>query len=400
MKKLFAFLFSTTLMVACGDDNSSSATDETSSSSEEASIESSSNEEIDSSSSETKNEPASSSSALEANSSKDKAESSSSEVKEKSSSSMGIFSEDGWITTVKIDNFSFFDEKYLRYYFLEEECDYDSTTNTFKWVTEDYTGVFNRYDRSILEDEFNGDSLKYMIWYSFGYKMSNDTLYECDYIGDACETIETATVYVGTSKSIFSTWECVGRLYKGEYSEIPSNYKITLTLTPQQRIITTRSKIKGSKYTPEPRQYCGVIYDLFNDEQKEELCNDQLRNIQTLPTDTVFISNDMWILAKDLDKADLSVNDQIFEVSFNHILEMNPTQISTFTKKITYQGSTCTWWQKNVEITQEYCEIGDHSQDVVESEYSNIHRTFIKQLQGSSDNDNEFEECTKQFNLK
>ena len=400
MKKLFAFLFSTALMVACGDDNSSSATDETSSSSEEASIESSSNEEIDSSSSETKNEPASSSSALEANSSKDKAESSSSEVKEKSSSSKGIISEDGWITTVKIDNFSFFDEKYLRYYFLEEECDYDSTTNTFKWVTEDYTGVFNRYDRSILEDEFNGDSLKYMIWYSFGFKISNDTLYECDYIGDACETIETATVYVGTSKSIFSTWECVGRIYKGEYSEIPSNYKITLTLAPQQRTITTRSKIKGSKYTPEPRQYCGVIYDLFNDEQREELCNNKLQNIQALSTDTVFISNDMWFLAKDLDKADLSVNDQIFEVSFNHILEMDPTQISTFTNQITYQGTTCTWWQKNVEITQEYCENGDHSQDVIESEYSNIHRTFIKQLQGSSDNDNEFEECIKQFNLK
>ena len=400
MNKLFPLIFVPLLMVACGDDNSSSATDETSSSSEEASIESSSNEEIDSSSSETKNEPTSSSSIQEANSSDDKAESSSSEVKEKSSSSKGIISEDGWITTVKIDNFSFFDEKYLRYYFLEEECDYDSTTNTFKWVTEDYTGVFNRYDRSILEDEFNGDSLKYMIWYSFGFKMSNDTLYECDYIGDACETIETATVYVGTSKSIFSTWECVGRIYNGEYSEIPSNYKITLTLAPQQRTITTRSKIKGSKYTPEPRQYCGVIYDLFNDEQKEELCNDKLRNIQTLSTDTVFISNDMWIVAKDLNKADLSVNDQIFEVSFNHILEMDPTQISTFTNQITYQGTTCTWWQKSVEITQEYCENGDHSQDVIESEYSNIHRTFIKQLQGSSDNDNEFEECIKQFNLK
>jgi len=401
MKKLFAFLFSTTLIIACGDDNSSSANDnELSSSSEEVAIESSSDEKIVSSSSEKKEEQNSSSSVQEANSSSDKGESPSSEVKEKSSSSKGIISEDGWITTVKIDNFSFFDEKYLRYYFLEEECDYDSTTNTFKWVTEDYTGVFNRYDRSILEDEFNGDSLKYMIWYSFGFKISNDTLYECDYIGDACETIETATVYVGTSKSIFSTWECVGRIYKGEYSEIPSNYKITLTLSPQQRTITTRSKIKGSKYTPEPRQYCGVIYDLFNDEQKEELCNDQLRNIQTLPTDTVFISNDMWILAKDLDKADLSVNDQIFEVSFNHILEMGPTQISTFTNQITYQGTTCTWWQKNVEITQEYCENGDHSQDVVESEYSNIHRTFIKQLQGSSDNDNEFEECTKQFNLK
>ena len=195
MNKLFPLIVIPLFMLACGDDKSSSASDDDlSSSSEEASIESSSNEEIDSSSSETKNEPASSSSALEANSSKDKAESSSSEVKEKSSSSMDIISEDGWITTVKIDNFSFFDEKYLRYYFLEEECDYDSTTNTFKWVTEDYTGVFNRYDRSILEDKFNGDSLKYMIWHSFGFKISNDTLYECDYIGNACETIKYPTI--------------------------------------------------------------------------------------------------------------------------------------------------------------------------------------------------------------
>jgi len=401
MRKFIPLALIPIFLLACGDDKSSSASDdELSSSSEEASIESSANEEIDSSSSETKNEPASSSSALEANSSNDKAESSSSEVKEKSSSSKGIISEDGWITTVKIDNFSFFDEKYLRYYFLEEECDYDSTTNSFKWVTEDYKGVFDKYDGLDSDERFGGDSLQYLIYHSFGYKMSNDTLYECDYIGDACDSIKTATVYVGTSKSIFSTWECVGRIYHGEYSEIPSNYKITLTLAPQQRTITTRSKIKGSKYTPEPRQYCSVIYDLFNDEQKEELCDDQLRNIQALSTDTVFISNDMWIFAKDLNKADISVNDQIFEVSFNHILEMDPTQISTFTNQITYQGTTCTWWQKNVEITQEYCENGDHSQDVVESEYSNIHRTFIKQLQGSSDNDNEFEECIKQFNLK
>ena len=163
-------------MLACGDDKSSSASDdELSSSSEEASIESSSDEEIVSSSSEKKENQNSSSSVQEANSSSDKGESSSSEVKEKSSSSMDIISEDGWITTVKIDNFSFFDEKYLRYYFLEEECDYDSTTNTFKWVTEDYTGVFNRYDRSILEDKFNGDSLKYMIWHSFTNAIISET---------------------------------------------------------------------------------------------------------------------------------------------------------------------------------------------------------------------------------
>jgi len=356
MNKLFPLVLIPIFMLACGDDNSSSASDD--------------------------EHP------------------SSSQAKELSSSSNGSISEDGWITTEKTDHFSFFDEKLLRYYFLEEECDYDSTTNTFKWVTEDYTGVFNRYEGSILEDEFNGDSLKHMIWYSFGYKMSNDTLYECDYIGDACDTIKTATVYIGSSKSIFSTWECVGRVYHGEYSEIPDSYKITLTLTPKQRTITTRSKIKGSKYTPQPRQYCSVIYDIFDDAQKETICRDYLQNIQELSSDTTFISSDMWIVAKDLNKADISVNDQIFEVSFDHILDMNPTQISTSTTKVTYQGNTCTSRQKSTNITQEYCENEDHSHDIVEYEYSNIHRTFVNQLQGYNDNDDEFEECIKQFNLK
>ena len=121
MNKLFPLIVIPLFMLACGDDKSSSASDdELSSSSEEASIESSSDEEIVSSSSEKKENQNSSSSVQEANSSSDKGESSSSEVKEKSSSSMDIISEDGWITTVKIDNFSFFDEKYLRYYFLEK----------------------------------------------------------------------------------------------------------------------------------------------------------------------------------------------------------------------------------------------------------------------------------------
>ncbi len=398
MRKFIPLALIPIIMLACGDDKSSSASDdELSSSSEEASIESSSNEEIDSSSSEIKNEPASSSSALEANSSKDKAESSSSEVKEKSSSSKGIISEDGWITTVKIDNFSFFDEKYLRYYFLEEECDYDSTTNTFKWVTEDYTGVFNRYDRSILEDEFNGDSLKYMIWYSFGYKMSNDTLYECDYISDACETIETATVYVGTSKSIFSTWECVGRIYHGIYAEIPSNYKITLTLTPKQR--TTRTSYLTETST-HPTEYCRLIYDLFKDEEKENLCDDYFRNIDQITADTAFISNDIWLVAKDSNIVYVSVNNQIFETDISQTLDMRPSQYSLSTQKVTYQGITCTYWNKNVDITQQYCEEGNPDLDLVRNDYSNIHHKDVPMLRGYSENSNEFEECIKQFNLK
>jgi hypothetical protein len=350
MKKFFAFAFTTALFVACGDDNSSSANDDEVS----------------------KNEP--------------------------TSSSNGTSSEDGWITTEAVDHFSFFDEEHLRYYFLDEECDYDPTTNTFKWVTEDYTGLFDKYGSSELDEQFGGDSLKLLIYHSFGYKISNDTLYECDYIGDACDTIEDATVYVGSSNSIFSTWECVGRIYDGKYSDIPSNYKTTLTLTPKQRTITTRSKKTG--LSPEPFQYCGLIHELSFDDQKVERCYSDLRHIQNFSNDTTFIGNDMWILAKDPNKVVFSIDNHIFEISLNYTFEMNPTENITYTKKITYQGKTCTNWVKNFDITQEYCEATEHDMDLLKNEYSDIQRTFVDQLRSSSDNDDEFKDCLKQFNLK
>ena len=393
MNKFFPLILIPMFMLACGDDNSSSAADEVSSSSEET-IFSSSEEEIESSS-EGNAVSSSSENKAESTSSSSEAEESS-EAKDKSSSSKEIISEDGWVTIEKIDHFSFFDEEHLRYYFLEEECDYDSTTNTFKWVTEDYTGVFNRYDRSILEDEFNGDSLKYMIWYSFGYKMSNDTLYECDYIGDACDTIKTATVYIGSSKSIFSTWECVGRIYHGEYSEIPDSYKITLTLTPKQKTTRTSYLTGTSTY---PTEYCRLIYDLFKDEEKEKLCEDYFRNIDQITADTAFISNDIWLVAKDSNIVYVSVNNQIFETDFSQTLDMRPSQYSLSTKKVTYQGITCTYWNKNVDITQQYCEEGNPDLDLVRNDYSNIHHKDVPMLRGYRENSNEFEECIKQFNL-
>ena len=393
MNKFFPLILIPMFMLACGDDKSSSAADEVSSSSEET-IFSSSEEEIESSS-EGNAVSSSSENKAESTSSSSEAEESS-EAKDKSSSSKEIISEDGWITIEKIDHFSFFDEEHLRYYFLEEECDYDSTTNTFKWVTEDYTGVFNRYDRSILEDEFNGDSLKYMIWYSFGYKMSNDTLYECDYIGDACDTIKTATVYIGSSKSIFSTWECVGRIYHGEYSEIPDSYKITLTLTPKQSTTRTSYLTKTSTY---PTEYCRLIYDLFKDEEKEKLCEDYFRNIDQITADTAFISNDIWLVAKDSNIVYVSVNNQIFETDISQTLDMRPSQYSLSTQKVTYQGITCTYWNKNVDITQQYCEEGNPDLDLVRNDYSNIHHKDVPMLRGYSENSNEFEECIKQFNL-
>lgn len=359
MKKRLALLTITLAFLACGDDNSSSAND---------------------------GELSSSSSIQEASSSSNKAGS--------------LPSDDSWTTVEKTDRFSFFDEEHLRYYFLEEECDYDSITNSFKWVTEDYTGTFNRYDvsSSTFQSEYGGDTLKYMIDRSFGFKMSNDTLYECDYIGDECDDPNAAYVYVGKSNSIFSTWELVGKIRNGTFVPAPSNLKQTLILEPTQRTIKSSSKDIYKLYGP--GEYCYQIYQIFDDESKEKLCSNYFIENQEISSDTAFIASGLWFLQKDSNTVNISVDGKVIEISTNLSMGMQPTQYTNFVIKVSYQGTTCTKWNKNLDITQEYCEATEHDIDFLKNEYSNIHHAFVDQLLSYSDNDGEFEECIKQFNLK
>lgn len=407
MKKILVSLFTATLLAACGDDNSSSATDDISSSSEETtlsssveetSVESSSDNEINSSSSEKKNEQKSSSSSQKASSSSNNTTSSSLEAKEKSSSSKEFISDDNWITTVKINHFSFFDEKNMRYYLLDDECDYDSSTGKFIWVAENYTGVFDKYDSALLQSEYNGDSLQYMIDHSLGFKISNDTLYECHYYGNACDTIENAHVYVGTSKSIFSTWEFVGQIYEGVYTPKQPHFKITLILEPTQRIERTSYKNINEIY--EPNEYCYLIYKLLEDESKEEACLNYFKENQQPSSDTLLIDNDLRIVQKNPTAANILIGNKNFEVNITYTIDMRPTAYTATTRNISYQGTTCTSWYKSLDITQQYCE--DNKPDLVffRNDYSNILETFVDKLVGYSDNNDEFKECIKQFNLK
>ena len=342
MKKTFAFLFITLMLAACSEDNSTDAFGNNGSSS----IESQS---------------------------------------------------DNWITIEKTDRFSFFDEKHLRYYFLEEECDYDSATNSFKWVTENYTSFLDRYEVSptSFQSEYGGDTLKFMIDHSFGFKMSNDTLYECDYIGNECDA---ASVFVGKSKSIFSTWELVGSIRNGTFVTKPSNYKTTLILEPTQR--TIKSSFKDIYKLYGPGEYCYQIYQIFGDESKEKLCRNYFNENQEVPSDTVFIANDLWFLQKDSNTVNISVDGKIIEINTTLSVGMQPTQYTNAIIKVSYQGITCTNWNKNLDITQEYCEAAEHDMDFLTKEYSHIHRTFVDQLLSYSDNDDEFNDCIKQFNLK
>ena len=306
----------------------------------------------------------------------------------------------GWTTVEKTDHFSFFDEEHLRYYFLEEECDYDSATNSFKWVTENYTNFLDRYEVSptSFQSEYGGDTLKFMIDHSFGFKMSNDTLYECDYIGDECDDPNAAYVYVGKSNSIFSTWELVGRIKNGTFQPNPSNLKQTLILEPTQR--TIKSSFKDIYKLYGPGENCYQIYQIFGDESKEKLCSNYFNENQDVLSDTAFIASGLWLVQKDSNTVNISVDGKIIEINTTLSVEMQPTQYTNSIIKVSYQGITCTNWNKNLDITQEYCEAAEHDMDFLTKEYSHIHRTFVDQLLGYSDNDDEFEECIKQFNLK
>ena len=304
---------------------------------------------------------------------------------------------DNWIAIEKTDHFSFFDEKHLRYYFLEEECDYDSATNSFKWVTENYTSFLDRYEVSptSFQSEYGGDTLKFMIDHSFGFKMSNDTLYECDYIGNECDA---ASVFVGKSKSIFSTWELVGSIRNGTFVTKPSNYKTTLILEPTQR--TIKSSFKDIYKLYGPGENCYHIYQIFGDESKEKLCRNYFNESQDVPSDTAFIASGLWFVQKDSNTVNISVDGKIIEINTTLSVGMQPTQYTNSIVKVSYQGITCTNWNKNLDITQEYCEAAEHDMDFLTKEYSHIHRTFVNQLLSYSDNDDEFNECVKQFNLK
>ena len=129
MKKAYCILFSTLLMVACGDDNSSSATDDVSSSSEET-IFSSSEEEIESSSSEVQQAKNSSSSSQEENSSSSETNSSSSSVSSSGSNlPVSVDFGEGYTYAMAYR----YDEATGIIYQGIESCNYHADSKTFAW---------------------------------------------------------------------------------------------------------------------------------------------------------------------------------------------------------------------------------------------------------------------------
>ena len=365
MKKFFAFAISAALFAACGDDNSSSAPEETSSSSEETILSSSAEENTSSSS--TNEQAKESSSSTEVISSDAKAESSSSATQEESSSATGSSSSEATSSSAESSSSEYNDDPSAWYYDLTRPLAFIDTANKrynytegycsvdnkkYKWVSKDESkGVVN-YDLSDYRDpsSYEPEKLQFV-----GYKLSNDTLYECTSYTNDCSQPQDAYVYIGNSSSIFGTWNFIGYLDDGQFHPISSE-KNRLEISPESFKI-------HSSFTMPPFYYshlhCSLVNKIINDENFIKLCNEKFEFIDypnTIVTDTVRLSDNIWVARLGDDGVITSINGKIIESHYSY--KVDPvTVLKEIDQTATYNGVECTLSNKQVDImTKETCE--------------------------------------------
>lgn len=365
MKKLFAFAFTTALFVACGDENSSSAADEASSSSEESVIESSSSEEIFSSST---NEIASSSSEGKTTESSSSAEVNSSDAKPTSSSATEVSSSsEATSSSAQSSSSESSDNPSDWYYDLTRPLAYIDTTNKrfdytggycsvenkkYKWVPNgEAKGIVN-YELSDYRDKdhYEQDKLVFV-----GYKLSNDTLYECTSYNYDCSQPKNADVYIGNSSSIFGTWNFIGYLDDGQLYP-SSNEKVRLDIS------TESIKLHVSFSTP-PYYYtylhCMLINKIINDNTFSRLCGEKFEHIDypnVVVPDTVHLSDKIWVAKLGDDGVITSIDGKIIESHYKY--KVDPvTVLKELDQTVKYNDVECSFNTKNVDImTKEACE--------------------------------------------
>ena len=356
MKKLYALAITTALFVACGDDNSSSATDDFSSSSEETNL-SSSAEDIASSSSEEQAKESSSSTEITSSTTQEPSSSAtenSSSSEATSSSAQSSSSESG-------------DDPSAWYYDLTRPLAYIDTTNKrfnytdgycsvenkrYKWVPNgEAKGIVN-YELSDYKDlsQYEPDKLEFV-----GYKISNDTLYECTSYYNDCSQPQDAYVYVGNSSTIFGTWDFIGYLDDGQLHPISSE-KTRLEISPESFKI-------HSSFTMPPFYYshlhCSLVNKIINDDNFSRLCNEKFEYVDypnSIVTDTVHLTENIWVTKLGDDGVITSVNGKIIESHYTY--KVDPvTVLKELDQTVKYNDVECTLSTKQVDImTKETCE--------------------------------------------
>jgi hypothetical protein len=369
MKKAYAVLFGMFIFVACSEDNPINIPEGTDSSSSEETIYSS-----------------------------DKAT---------SSSSGETDSDKRIISWTQTREYAFLDTIHLRYYHLDHDCIYKESSNSFSWESDKYLGIV---DIDTLYTNTNyGHS-------SFGYKLSNDTLYECDYIADECNDVskmKAASVYTGSSKSLLGTWNYVGRIYDGIFfvEEDFANVEMTIAPTGTTEKITYVHDPAPLYYT---NNFCTIVYDLFEEaDELENACFDYFGAIkkhngkyeryikgtntyESIP-DTVKLGDDYWVTATSSNEIVLFVNGINLNVKYNQDMLEDPI---TLKRDLTVSNGqkTCEYHSTQIsQITKEICEAATYDPSKVTSDYSNITGKEEKMLDSYLNNNSEFRQCLKQL---
>ena len=305
--------------------------------------------------------------------------------------------------------YSFIDTTHLKYYHLHTDCILDETTNKFSWISDEYKGFVNIDTMSRESRNWHG---------FFSYKLSNDTLYECDYNGEECtdmSQVKAANVFTGSSKSLFGKWNYVGRIYEGTYieNEQPVNIEMTITPTGTTEKYSYEYEVKPLFYS---NNFCGLLHDLFY--KRNDLgnsCHDYFKNIgkhkgnyshynpqtrdfETIP-DTVKLEENFWITSTAFDEVLISIDNMIFNVKYQESIIPEPLTYER-NKMITYNGITCQNSSKNLNrLSKEVCEASTVEKTATYEEYCEITGKTEKFFKKNDNNNEEFYECIKQFNL-
>jgi len=314
------------------------------------------------------------------------------------------------ITWTENRYYSFIDTTHLKYYHLHTYCILNESTSKFSWISDDYQGFVNLDTISRESPNWHG---------FFSYKLSNDTLYECDYNGEECTDmtqVEAANVFTGSSKSLFGTWHYVGRIYEGAYieNEQPVNIEMTITPTGTTEKYTYDYEVKPLFYS---NYFCGLLYRLFD--SRNDLgnsCHDYFGNIgkhngnysrynpqtrvfESIP-DTAKLGENFWITSTAFDEVVISIDNMIFNVKYHESIVNKEPLTSERNIAITYNGISCQNISKNLNrLSKEICEASTIETSVTSEEYCDITGKTEKQLEKNINNNDEFFQCIKQFNL-
>jgi len=358
MRKFIPLALIPIIMLACGDDKSSSASDDELSSSSEETVLSSSSDDIASSTSEDQAKESSCSTEITSSTTQEQSSSStevSSSSEEPASSTQVSSSESSddpsaWHYDLTRP-LAYIDTTNKRYNYTEGYCTVDNNKK-YKWeIKDDPKGVVN-YELSDYRDlnKYEPGKLQFI-----GYKISNDTLYECTSYENDCNDPEDAFVYIGNSSTIFGAWDFIGYLDDGQLHPI-STEKTRLEISPESFKIHTSFTMPPFYYT---HLHCSLVNEIINDGNFSQLCYEKFTYIDypnTIVTDTVHLTDNIWIAKLGDDGVITSLNGKIIESHYSY--KVDPvTVLKEVNQTVIYNGVECTLSTKQVDImTKETCE--------------------------------------------